>query len=96
MLQDPENTIPYKKRNLEAVFDDATPVHEEGVHDADMDATREKLQTKMKGAFGVMQMELRTLNAKWEYTGKGKNSDADVNFQYFRPLPKDLATGPGY
>jgi hypothetical protein len=97
LLQDPDNAIADKKRDLESVFDDATPVKVQGAfRDKDPDETAAKLQSQMKDAFQVMQVDLRALNDEWEYTGKGKIAEADLNYQYFRPLPKDLTTGPGY
>jgi hypothetical protein len=97
LLQDPDNAFTNKKRDLEAVFDDATPIKEEGgPRDKNPDATAAELQKRMKDAFQVMQVELRALNDQWEYTGTGKIAEADLNYQYFRPLPKDLTTGPGY
>jgi hypothetical protein len=97
LLQDPDNAVPNKKRDLEAVFDDATPVKVKGdSRDKNPDDTATKLQSQMKDAFQVMQVELRALNDQWEYTGTGKIANADLNYQYFRPLPKDLSTGPGY
>jgi hypothetical protein len=97
LLQDPENAIANKKRDLESVFDDATPVKVQGAfRDKDPDETAAKLQSQMKDAFQVMQVDLRALNDEWEYTGTGKIAEADLNYQYFRPLPKDLTTGPGY
>jgi hypothetical protein len=97
LLQDPDNTFADKKRDLESVFDDATPVKVQGgLREKDPDETAAKLQSQMKDAFQVMQVDLRSLNNEWEYTGTSKIAEADLNYQYFRPLPKDLTTGPGY
>jgi hypothetical protein len=97
LLQDPDNAFTNNERDLEAVFDDATPVKVEGgPRDQNPDGTAAELQNRMKHAFQVMQVELRALNDQWEYTGTGNIAEADLNYQYFRPLPKNLTTGPGY
>ncbi len=97
LLQDPGNALPDQRRDLKAVFNDATPVKVEGgPRDQNSDATAAELQTRMKHAFQVMQVDLRALNDQWEYTGTGRIAEADLNYQYFRPLPKNITTGPGY
>ncbi len=46
----------------------------------------------MAKAFDQLQTDLHDLDAKWDETDEDKR----FNYDYFRPLPRDLRTGPGY
>jgi hypothetical protein len=98
LLQDPENpNRTTYERELVSIFDDVTPVYrsrarlDEGPID---DYTI--LRNRMQKAFWNMQHSLRELHDKWRYRGNGKRSEADESYMYFRPLPAELPTGPGY
>jgi hypothetical protein len=94
LLQDPANVHPQAKRRLDAVFDDATPIPAEMKHSP---KAKKKLVVNMRKAWDIMQHDLRALHEKWSKDNVGgKRAEGDDNFKYFRPLPAELHTGPGY
>jgi hypothetical protein len=92
LLQDADNVdlVEYE-RELVSIFDDATPVVKSNSADGPI-----ALRKKMKEIFLNMQRSLRGLHQQWKYRGNGIRAEADENYMYFRPLPADLPTGPGY
>lgn len=92
LLQDAQNTNKSQyERELVAIFEDATPIDQTSPA-----SVYAELRKKMKKAFSNMQVDLRKLHEQWEYRGKGNRALGDENYMYFRPLPADLPTGPGY
>jgi hypothetical protein len=90
LLQDPDNVHPNRERNLQDVFDDATPV-------VGGDEGTKVLIASMKHAFDEMQRELRELQTAWySELGRNKPEEGCYNYMYFRPMPVDISTGPGY
>lgn len=90
LLQDASNGGANNDRKLEDIFDDATPVG--GRHEL-----TKVLIDNMKQAFRELQTGLRQLHDEWYIDIKQSDpSEACENYMYFRPLPADISTGPGY
>ena len=88
------------ERPLEKIFDDATPVPSQ------VGATKQKsvLIGDLKKAWRKLQTNLTKLQNEWvgehdhdtDRDPTPFNYREDLNYMYFRPLPKDCHTGPGY
>ncbi|NQZ59389.1 MAG: Hsp33 family molecular chaperone HslO, partial [Lentisphaeraceae bacterium] len=52
----------------------------------------EKLRNPMALVFGELQKDLQALNGKWT----ADDSEKSFNYNYFRAIPEELHTGPGY
>ena len=110
LLYDPSD-YPGAKHNapppLLNVFEDATPVPLESSVGGKA-LSQAELVKVMKDAWESMQTKLDNLQTKWTAGVKGgclKDTDVDpdqynyrqdVNYMYFRPMPRDIHTGPGY
>lgn len=57
-----------------------------------LEAVADKYKSDMSSAFDELQQDLQTLNEEWTKTGV----DRAFNYDYFRAIPEDLHTGPGY
>ena len=98
------NADPNAPPPLLNVFDDATPVPLVSAG-GDKALSQPKLVNTMKEAWESMQTKLSNLQTKWTDGGSLNDTDLepdqynyrqDVNYMYFRPLPRDIHTGPGY
>ena len=107
LVYDPEDypdVNPNASDPLLNVFEDATPVP---LIAGEPPLTKRRLISTMREAWDTMQTKLKDLQVQWTSANRSTSNDTDrepdrniyredVNYMYFRPLPYDIHTGPGY
>jgi hypothetical protein len=86
---DGQNNVDSSVTDLVDIFDDATPI-------LGSTMPQGELVRLLKAAFATLQGRFRGLQENWAYNGNGEKHIEDENYMYFRCLPADLHTGPGF